>query len=309
MWTGVLCGVLAGALWGMVFLVPALLGGFSALELVVGRYLVYGLISLLLMLPAPWVLLRRLTRADRLALLRQAATGNLVYYLLLSLGVELAGVAPTSLIIGLLPVSVTLLGRGDAGAVPLRRMAAPLLLAAAGIACINADALMHTGAGGHGIAAPLSGVLAAAGALLCWSWYALDNARFLKANPRFGSGEWSALYGLCSGIMAAVLGAVVLLAGGAQQAASAPRDWTLFWSVNAVIALGASTVGNRLWNIASRRVPVTLSGQLILFETLFALLYGFIYAQRWPRGLEAGALVLLVVGVAWSARLHDRPAS
>jgi drug/metabolite transporter (DMT)-like permease len=295
----------------MVFIVPALLAGFSAPELVVGRYLVYGLISLLLMLPAPWRLLRRLTRGDWLVLLRQAAAGNLVYYLLLSLGVELAGVAPTSLIIGLLPVSVTLLGHGDDGAVPLRRMAAPLLLVAAGIACINADVFKHASAAGHGVAATLLGLLAATGALLCWSWYALDNARFLKANPRFGSGEWSGLYGLCSGLMAAVLGALVWLLGGAgtQPAHTAPpRDWVLFWSVNTVIALGASTIGNRLWNVASRRVPVTLSGQLILFETLFALLYGFIYAQRLPRTLELGALVLLIGGMAWSARLHDEQA-
>jgi hypothetical protein len=42
-------------------------------------------------------------------------------------------------------------------------------------------------------------------------------------------------------------------------------------------------IGNHLWNIASRKVPLTLSGQLILFETLFALLYGFIYKQQLPR--------------------------
>ena len=63
-------------------------------------------------------------------------------------------------------------------------------------------------------------------------------------------------------------------------------------------------IGNHLWNIASRRVPVTLSGQLILFETLFALLYGFIYKGQWPRMLEGAAIVLLTVGVMWSVRVH-----
>ena len=49
---------------------------------------------------------------------------------------------------------------------------------------------------------------------------------------------------------------------------------------------------------------MTLSGQLILFETLFALLYGFIYRQQLPRPLETAAIVLLVAGVAWSMRVH-----
>ncbi|MFP5392160.1 MAG: EamA/RhaT family transporter, partial [Gammaproteobacteria bacterium] len=68
--------------------------------------------------------------------------------------------------------------------------------------------------------------------------------------------------------------------------------------------LCASVIGNQLWNMASRRIPVTLSGQLILFETLFALLYGFLFAQRWPRPLETAALVLLMGGVAWAVRAH-----
>jgi hypothetical protein len=46
-------------------------------------------------------------------------------------------VAATSLIIGVLPISVTLMGHKDHGSVPLRQLALPLLLVAAGIACIN----------------------------------------------------------------------------------------------------------------------------------------------------------------------------
>ncbi len=309
MWNGILCGLLAGALWGMVFIVPELLSAFSPLEMAVGRYTAYGLIAAALTgrkLPA---LLRRLDRGDCYALLRHALSGNIVYYMLLALGVKLAGVAPTSLIIGVLPISVTLMGRKDHGALPLRQLALPLLVVAAGIACINIDVFSHSNSGAAGeLGGKLLGVLCASGALLCWSWYTLDNARYLKRNPHFGSGEWSALYGLASGLIALLIGAVALAlfhaeVSGAAGAASG-RDWTAFWIINALLALGASVIGNHLWNVASRRVPVTLSGQLILFETLFALLYGFIYKQQLPRPLEAAAMVLLVVGVLWSVRAH-----
>jgi len=309
MWTGVLCGLLAGAIWGMVFLVPELLTAFSPLEMAVGRYIAYGAIAAALMLPKMSGLLRRLERSDYFALLRHALAGNIIYYMFLALGVKLAGVAPTSLIVGVLPISVTLMGHKDHGAVPLKQLALPLLVVAAGIACINIDVFTHDSSGaGVDTAHKLLGVLCATGALVCWTWYAIDNARYLKRNPHFSSGEWSALYGLSSGLIALLIGSIAMAifhadVTGAAGAATG-RNWSWFWLVNALLALGASVIGNHLWNVASRSVPVTLSGQLILFETLFALLYGFIYKQQMPRTLELAAVVLLVIGVLWSVRVH-----
>lgn len=308
MWIGIFCALLAGAMWGMVFIVPEILWAFSPLELAVGRYIAYGLIASALMLPRLPALFRRLERHDYAALLRHALCGNIIYYMLLALGVKLAGIAPTSLIIGLLPISVTLMGHKDHGAVPLRRMALPLMVVGAGIACINVDLFSHARAAGADSTHTLLGVLCAAGALLCWSWYAIDNTRFLKRNPHFSSAEWSALYGMASGLIALLIGLVAFAlrqanVTGAAVSASA-RDWPMFWMANGLLALGASVIGNQLWNIASRRVPVTLSGQLILFETLFALLYGFIYDHRLPRELEIAAILLLIAGVLWSVRVH-----
>jgi drug/metabolite transporter (DMT)-like permease len=308
--TGVLCGVLAGALWGMVFIVPELLPGFTPVELAVGRYTAYGAISLALVLPRLSTLLGRLAPRDYTALLRQALSGNLVYYMLLALGVKLAGVAPTSLIIGLIPISVTLLGHRDHGAVPLQRLALPLMVVASAIACINIDAFRHAQADGAATSSVVLGVACAAGALACWTWYALDNARYLKGNPQFSGAEWSSLYGLASGLIALPIGLLSMLF--TQDAGAVPeagRDWTLFWICNGLLALGASVIGNGLWNIASRRLPVTLTGQLILFETVSAMLYGFVYRGQGPRVLEGVAIVLLVAGVTWSVRLHaSRPA-
>jgi drug/metabolite transporter (DMT)-like permease len=305
---GVLCGLLAGAMWGMVFVAPEFLRAFTPLEMACGRYICYGLIAAAVMSTRLPKLLRRLDRSDIIAMIKHALAGNIVYYMLLALGVKLAGVAATSLIIGVLPISVTLVGHKDHGSVPLRQLTWPLLLVAAGIACINIDVFTHDVGNGLPLASKLLGVLCATVALTCWTWYSVDNARYLKRNPHFSSGEWSALYGVSSGLIALVIALVGLVffhgqVTGAGAMASG-RDWGLFWVVSAVIALGASAIGNHLWNIASRKVPLTLSGQLILFETLFALLYGFIYKQQWPRGLEIAAMVLLIAGVMWSVRIH-----
>lgn len=46
---------------------------------------------------------------------------------------------------------------------------------------------------------------------------------------------------------------------------------------------------------------------MIVFETLFALLYGFAWQQRWPTHMEAVAIVCLVSGVLLCAHAHRPP--
>lgn len=304
---GILFGVLSGAVWGLVFLVPVLLPQFSPVLLSLGRYLLYGAVSVLL--AAPWLkrLLRRLTWADLRLLLELALTGNLVYYVLLASAVQLTGVAATSLIIGTIPVLITLLGRGDAGAAPLRQLVLPLLLVLLGVACVNLDVFIS----GHALQRPLSeriiGVLCAVGAVLSWAWFALRNARFLQGQDRFDSNQWSLLWGIVTGLVGAVVWLVLLALPWplARPEGLVQADWNRFWLFNLVLAVLCSWFGNAMWNAAARRLPVTLGGQMLVFETAFAMLYGFIWAQRWPTLLELAALALLIAGVLLSARRHQ----
>ncbi|KIG10434.1 DMT family transporter [Caballeronia concitans] len=311
---GVMYGMLAGAIWGFIFLAPRLLPDFSPLMLSIGRYLMYGAVSVAVALPFARRLLAKLTRADLVALVKLALVGNLLYYMLLASAVQLVGVAPSSLIVGILPVTVTLAGRRDHGAVELKRLVAPLLLVVAGIACINFDVFRDvlSGAATHAGDAPatsvltrMAGLACAVGALASWTWYAVVNARYLQANHHFDGNEWSVLWGIVTGVLGAALGAIVwMLPAGTVQAAVPDARWHIFWIVCAALATGGSWLGNMLWNAAAKRLPLTLSGQMIAFETLFALLYAFVYDGRWPRVPEVLAIVLLLAGVSWSVRQH-----
>ncbi|CAB3655503.1 DMT family transporter [Trinickia soli] len=311
---GVTYGVMAGAIWGTVFLVPRLLPDFPPMMLGAARCMMYGLVSLAVALPMARRLAAKLTRADLAAIGTLALVGNLVYYVLLTAGVHRVGIGPTSLVVGVLPVTVTLAGRRDAGAVALDRLLWPLLLVVAGLVCINVDVFapgpIETGA--TGVIDKLVGLLCAAGALASWTWFAVENARYLRRHPRFDGNEWSVLLGLATGVLGAVLWlACPLLPSAMSATLTAPSTplpdarWHAFWLLNLGLAVGASWLGTALWNAASKRLPLTLSGQLIVFETLFALLYGFIYEARLPRPLEAAAIVLLLAGVTWSVRRHD----
>lgn len=295
---GLLCGLVAGAFWGGVFLAPKLLHAFTPLQMTAGRYVCYGLASAVLLAATARGALGRVTWADWRDLAGLSLLGNIVYYVGLAASVQIAGVAPASLIIGLLPVTITLAGARRGEGVSLRGLAAPLLLVAAGVLCINVAAFQT--ATEVGVGRLVLGLLAAVGALAVWTVYAVWNARRLAATPRFNSHEWSLLTGVVTGLLSLLL-VIPAFAGGS---AHGPDAWALFWGVGLAVAVGASVIGNGLWNAASRLLPLSLSGQLIVFETLFALLYGFLHEGRWPSALEAAAIVLMLVGVLWSVHLH-----
>jgi len=308
MWIGVGCGVAAGALWGLVFLAPQLVREFAPLQLAAARYLAYGLFATALIAPR-W---RRLTRGlgarEWGALVWLSLLGNIIYYVLLASAVQLGGIAMTSLIIGFLPVAVTLIGSRDQGAAPLMRLAPSLVLGTAGILCIGWQSLGSIDAGLR--PGGLVGLACAIGALASWTSYAVGNVRWLVRVRHISSYDWNLLTGVVTGGLALLLLPPALLIGAQSHEAGA---WLRFAGVAAGVALCASIIGNACWNWMSRLMPLTMVGQMILFETLFALLYGFLWERRLPTTLESVAIVLVVASVlacvtAHRAREGDRPA-
>lgn len=302
------CGAAAGAFWGLVFLTPELVRDFTPGQLAAGRYLAYGLIAALLIAPRLRSLLPRLGWREWWALSWLSLLGNTLYYVLLAQAVQLGGMAMTALVIGFLPVAVTLVSRGGAGAVPLRKLAVSLLLGVAGIACVGYESLAAMSLGGEAasqLARPgaLLGFGCAVGALISWSIYAVGNSRWLVRRADLSAHDWSLLTGLATGAQALLLAIPAFVLGTAGDAHSS-EAWWRFIAVVTGVAILASIVGNAFWNRASRLLPSTMIGQMILFETLFALLYGFAWEQRGPTWLEAAAMVLVTASVLGSVRAH-----
>lgn len=305
LWLGLGAGILAGAMWGLVFLTPELTRGFLPIQLSAGRYLAYGVLAAALVAPAWRRLAATLGWQEWRALIWLSFTGNILYYVCLANGVRGGGVAMTSLVIGLLPVTITLAGsraRHAVGSRPvaLTRLLPSLALSAGGLVCISWEALARAQPGS------LFGLLSALGALVSWTVYAVGNSRWLARLEHVSAHEWSLLTGVVTGIQALVLAVpAFLLAPDAHDAGA----WLRFAAIMAAVALLCSVVGNALWNRASRLLPLTMVGQMIVFETLFALLYGFLWEGRWPTALEAVAMVLLVAGVLSCATAHRQSAA
>ncbi|EOF7791008.1 DMT family transporter, partial [Klebsiella pneumoniae] len=149
------------------------------------------------------------------------------------------------------------------------------------------------------------GMLCAFAALLCWSRYAVENSRCLKNLP-YNSNQWSLLIGLCTGCISVLLWLIASIFRFSAVDLSLPEHTqTLFWITNMMLAVVSSWLGYLAWNLCSRRLPVSLTGQMVVFETLFALLYGFIYSQRIPDLQETAAILLLLGGVLVTVHYHQ----
>src|SRR4051794_9323897 len=137
--SGLAAGISGSLIWGSAFAVPVLLGGWNPVVVTLGRYLVYGLLSAVLLILGGRDL-RRVLREHWRAALVFAVAGNAGYYLLLVIGIKAAGAPLADMVIGAIPVVVAVAGNvlapaGDA--VPWRRLALPLVLITAGLALVS----------------------------------------------------------------------------------------------------------------------------------------------------------------------------
>ena len=306
---GVACALAAGLLWGLVFIVPVLLPEYSAAQLSAGRYLAFGLVALPLAL-TDRAGLARLGRADWIEAMRLALVGNLAYYALLAAAIQQAGAPLPTMIIGTLPVVIAVCANLGRREIAWRRLIAPLMVLATGIGLVNADEMARLRALGQSPQQLLAGALLAAGAVACWTWYPIRNARWLQAHPQAGPGTWATAQGLATLPLAVGL----WLALGLSQTLGEPARGSAsgadllgpqplhFLGLMALTAVGASWLGSVLWNRASQRLPTALAGQLIVFETLAALAYAFALRGEPPAAATLVGIGLLVSGVLLGVR-------
>ena len=297
-------------LWGLVFVGPLLLPDYPAAMQTFGRYLAFGLMAL----PLAYIDradIRQLTRGDWWAALKLAAIGNVLYYLFLSSAILRSGGALPTMIIGTLPVVIAiaanLLNHQRDGHFPWRQLAPPLALILAGIACVNHvewTALLQNPEADT--SRYMAGALLAVGAVVCWTWYPLKNADWIRGNPGRSSRVWATAQGLATLPLALFgYGAFWLWASGSEPALPMPWGPRPFEFVSLMLAIGllASWLGTLCWNAASQRLPTALVGQLIVFETLAALSYAFVLRGQWPEPLTLVGIALLVTGVIGGVRV------
>ncbi len=295
---GILAGLLAGALWGLVFVAPRMVPGISGVDFTAGRFVSYGILAFALIVLAKnkqWPSWHQARSAVWLSLL-----GFTGYYLLLVYGIRDAGTEVPSLIIGTIPIWMMILGK-PAG-LTWKSLIPGLLLTLAGLA------LMMTASHGTSTAAaagePLHfwrGVGFSVASMACWTAFGLMNAKWLKNHPEVSATTWANWLGVATGLGALLMW---LVAGSEPKVLLAQADIALAAILFVATGIGSAWIATILWNIASQRLSASLCGQLIVSETIFALIYSFVWDGQWPSMAQWIATGLFVAGILASIRAH-----
>ena len=298
MLTGILAGLAAGALWGVVFVVPRMVPGLSSVDLTAGRFLSYGAMAALVM-ALTWRSHTWPTLRQALTALGMSVLGATAYYLLLALSIHRAGTEVPTLIIGTIPLWVMLFGKPA----DLKWLALlpGLLLTGGGLLIMVMATRSELGAVQTAGGSFWWGVALASASMVCWTVFAILNAAWLKRHPEIRASEWSNWIGIATGVGALLLW---LVAGSAPNELLALEDGALIAIICIPTGVGSGWAGSILWNIASQRLSASLCGQLIVSETLFALFYSFLWDGAWPGGLQLLAAGLFTLGILASIRAH-----
>jgi len=306
--SGVLYALLAGLMWGLIFVGPLIVPEYPAMLQSMGRYLALGLFAL----PLAWMgraRLRQLSRGDWVTALGLTMMGNLIYYVCLASAIQRTGAPVSTMIIGTLPVVIpvfaNLLYSHRDGKLAWSKMLPALVCIAIGLAFVNIAELRHARVDEFDGWRYGSGILLASISVVCWAWYALRNARWLRENPDKPPMMWATAQALVT-LPVSLLGYIASCWWlGLQQPEFAlpfgPRPW-VFVGLMVAIAVLCSWVGALCWNIASQKLPTVILGPLIVFETLAGLLYTFLMRQSVPPLLTGCGILLLVVGVVIAVR-------
>ncbi len=287
--TGIAAGIVTGMLWGIVFVVPQILPDYSPLELSLGRYFFFALASCAT-LKTTWRHWQSFSARDKWQVFWLSASGFWLYTILLFWAVNAAGGILTTLVIGLLPITIPLAAKRGTKPAPLFLLGLGIILAGLGV--LEAVPLFKGTS-----ATPLIGWIPLLSCLVLWTWFGLRNTDFVQKHPE-AKVSLTNLMGLSSFVILAVLCAFVVDLPALLH--HAHLGAFLFWS--AVIGFGSSWLANWFWNICSGLVPATISGPLVVAETTFGLIYTFIFQQRLPMPAEVAAICLFALGV--SLALH-----
>ncbi len=298
---GIIAGLTTCALWGLTFVAPRAVEPFSAWDLTIARYCVFGIACLLLMLHPRFRPTGVALRPSVIGLLL-GGVGYVGYFVGAAFAVRLAGAAIPPLIIGTMPVFLAVIANLHERSASWRALALPLVLIAAGVAIVNIAAVGTAKSVDTG--SMLLGILSACAALCIWIVYGLLNAAVMRAPDAPDGLRWTGLQGI-----GAAVGSLVLLplsSFGASEAVPA-FDTFRFIAWALLMGLAGSWFATWCWVVASRRLPLVLSAQLIVAETVFGLAYGFAFEGRWPTSAEAVGAVLQLIGVMSAINVFSKP--
>jgi len=298
---GIIAGLTTCALWGLTFIAPRAVAPFTAWDLTIARYGIFGLACLLLMAHRRFRPIGFAPSRLLIGLLLGGA-GYVGYFISAAFAVQLAGAAIPPVVIGTMPVFLAIIANVRDRSVPWKALALPLTLIAIGVAIVNAATISTADLADT--PSIILGVLASSVALAIWIAYGLANAAVMRSADAPDGLQWTGLQGI-----GAAIGSLLLLPLAsfdlADMASASETARFIAWAL--AMGLAGSWFATWYWVIASRRLPLALAAQLIVAETVFGLAYGFMFEGRFPSIAEAIGVVMQFAGVCSAIAVFNKP--
>jgi drug/metabolite transporter (DMT)-like permease len=288
---GVIAGISSGVFWGLPFLVPGILDSFSAVEIVIGRFFFFGITSLIF-LPSAFKLFTSLSLKDKFLIVALSATGFSLYSFCLFAAVKYTDGVISSLVVSIIPLIIVLVSKPNFN----KSLFTGLILVLLGLFFLLVFPVLN-----HMVIVKPSnviGLLLLLAAIVMWVWFAIYSTKFLHRNPKINTRNYTSLIGITNIVL--VIPSLFFINGLSFIVHSPEFPSYLLWT--AILGIGASWIANWLWAFCSKICPSSVSGILIVSETVFGLTYSFIFQQRFPHLHETIAIILLIIGVIFTVR-------
>ncbi len=289
-------------IWGLIFVVPLFMEEYSPLEIALGRFVFYGVISLSILSIERLRGGCDLPKSVWLKAFYYSVFPSIIYYTSLVLSLRYATPAICALILGISPITIAFYGNWKEKECSYKSLILPSIFILVGLGLINVPHFQAT-------LSPLNfafGLVCSCISLLTWSWYVVANSRFLKANPHVASGNWSTVLGVTTlawtAITALFIGIFFRDGYDFDKYLTFDSNLSQYLAGCFILGLFCSWLGAYLWNRASCYLPVSLAGQLTIFETIFGLIFIYTLEQRLPPLMESVGIAILLSAVIYGIR-------
>ena len=292
---GLFLSVFASGLLGFLCILPLWLVDFSAVEIVFGRFLVFGLLILLVLPFRRDALKRYETAAPRSRWqngLILALTGHIGYYLFMILSIRSLGGMAAFLLVGTLPILFSLSHHSKGTHHPVsHKLALFMLFCSLVLLMFDKAALVEDSSDKEQFATGVIWLLLAGS---CWLCAANRQVWIVRACSGIDRSNHLMMSGLCTSLALIVLLPLALVGEGEWRLFTEPdgRIWYAFWFGMILAGVFCTLLARVIWNNRLAYASDSVRAGAMVSEPLMIGVLFFLLETRWPDTVEWSIIAL-----------------
>ncbi|WP_116248516.1 DMT family transporter [Nocardiopsis sp. FIRDI 009] len=290
----IVAALTAALLWSFAFVAPAAVQPASELLLVTGRYTLFGLCGLYVLIRG-WQKLRLIPVRRILFGLYIGFVGYFIFYICVSYSATTGSGFITAVIVGSSPIMIAVAGNFSEKRILWRQLVAPIAFILIGISLLSATDFIHMGQAGESNDS-FFGILLALGAMLSWSYFVVRNAESQRTwETKPDAMIWAALVAMGAGGASMVLLPFAIASTPPETFELYPLLKITAWCI--FLGIISSWWGTYIWVKAAKGLPVPFVGPLLAAETIFGAILSIPVESRIPNLWEVSGALSILAGI------------